>query len=55
MITANELSLMVFLVGSGDQIFKEYFKELVNVPNRDIVDDYVEILAQFIYLFIDTS
>ena len=55
LISANEVSLMIFLANSGDQIFKEYFKEIVNVPNRDVVDDYIEILYNFIFCFIDTT
>lgn len=46
---------MIFLVNSGSQIFKEYFKELVNVPNRDIVDEYIETLYNFVFCFIDTT
>lgn len=55
MISANELSLTIFLVNNGDQIFKEYFKVLVNVPNRDLVDEYSEVLHHLVFLFIDTT
>lgn len=55
LISVNEHSLMTFLVKQGGQIFKEYFKELVNVPNRDVVDEYIEILYNFIFCFIDTT
>ena len=54
-IPANELSLMIFLINNGGDIFKEYFKELVNARNSDLADEYIEILSMFVYCFVDTT
>ena len=54
-ITEKELDLMKFLVNNGLQIYQQYFKELINIPHRDAVDEYIEAMYFMIYCFIDTS
>lgn len=55
LISENEVKILKFMLKNGNLIMKEYIDNIIDVPSKYILDDYLYTMAAICYTFADPT